>query len=438
MRVRLSSIGTGKWQNTGGDKSKFGLRAPEVLRLVERLRAEGWLDRLQLLHFHMGSQIANVRDIQKGLREGARYYAELRRLGAGLTVVDVGGGLGVDYEGARTRSSCSLNYSIEEYAHHVVHTLCELCNEIGLPHPHIITEAGRAMTAHHAMLITDVIDAEQAPGAAAHAPPQPDDPVVIQDLWQGLQDLSSGAASRSVVEAYHDAEHWISEAQVMFTHGMLTLDQRARAEMLYFAICRQVRAMLSAGARSQREILDELNEKLADKYFCNFSVFQSMPDVWAIDQIFPIVPLHRLDECPIRRAVIQDLTCDSDGRIDYYVEGSGIETSLPLHPVARRAPYLLGIFLLGAYQEILGDMHNLFGDSNAVNVVLAPDGGYHLEEPQHGDTVDSVLRYVHFNAEDLLASFRARIQAASLSDAQRETCLDELSAGLQGYTYLED
>jgi arginine decarboxylase len=289
------------------------------------------------------------------------------------------------------------------------------------------------MTAHHAMLITNVIDHEQAPGAGMPDRPPPDAPRVVQDLWQALEGLSS----RSAVEVYHDAVHWIGEAQEMFTHGLLDLAQRARAEQLYFAICQRVREKLGVGLRSQREVLDDLNEKLADKYFCNFSIFQSMPDVWAIDQIFPVVPLHRLDECPERRAVLQDLTCDSDGRIDYYVDGAGTETSLPLHRPRPDEPYLLGIFLLGAYQEILGDMHNLFGDSHSVNAVMQADGGYRLEEPRRGDTVDSVLRYVHFDAEELLARFQARIAAAPLSAEQRETYLKELSAGLSGYTYLE-
>jgi arginine decarboxylase len=433
VRVRLSSIGAGKWQNTGGEKSKFGLRAAEMLHLAERLRAEGLLARLQLLHFHMGSQIANIRDIQRGLREGVRYYAELREMGAALQVVDVGGGLGVDYEGTRSRSACSINYSPEEYAHNVVHTLWEVCTELGLPHPHILTEAGRAMTAHHAMLMTNVIDHEQAPGVLLPERPSPDAPRVVQDLWQALE----GLPSRPAVEVYHDAVHWIGEAQEMFTHGVLDLAQRARAEELYFAICQRVRERLGAGLRSQREVLDELDEKLADKYFCNFSIFQSMPDVWAIDQIFPIVPLHRLDEQPERRAVLEDLTCDSDGRIDYYVEGAGVETRLPLHRPRHGEPYLLGIFLLGAYQEILGDMHNLFGDSNAVNVVMQPDGGYRLEEPRRGDTVDAVLRYVHFDAEELLSRFQVRIAAAPLNAEQRKAYLDELSSGLSGYTYLE-
>lgn len=433
VRVRLASIGAGKWQNTGGEKAKFGLSAAQVLRMVNRLTEAGMLDSLQLLHFHLGSQIANIRDVQRGLREAARYYAELHRLGARIATVDVGGGLGVDYEGTRSRSFCSMNYSVQEYANNVVHVLWEICAAEGLPHPDIITESGRAMTAHHAVLITNVIDVEQVPGNGI-APVGDDEPLIIQDLWHALANLSS----RSALETYHDAVHWLSEAQAMYTHGVLTLEQRARAEQLYFAICREVRPLLQVTTRAQREAVDELNEKLADKYFCNISVFQSIPDVWAIDQIFPIVPLHRLDEQPDRRVVIQDLTCDSDGRIDYYVDREGVETTLPLHAVQPGKPYLLGIFMVGAYQEILGDMHNLFGDTDAVNVELLPDGSHRLTQPQRGDTVESVLRYVHFNAEDLLAAYRAKIAAAQFDAERRAAALRELEEGLKGYTYLED
>ncbi|MEW6353613.1 MAG: biosynthetic arginine decarboxylase [Pseudomonadota bacterium] len=434
VRVRLASIGAGKWQNTGGEKSKFGLSAAQVLRVVEYLRAADMLVSLQMMHFHLGSQIANIRDIQLGMRECARYYAELRKQGANIQCVDVGGGLGVDYDGTRSRNFCSMNYSVQEYANNVVHTLYEICAAQNLPHPHIITESGRAMTAHHAMLITHVIDNEQALAQNAVAPAAPDEPHIIQDLWEGFSTLSG----RSALEVYHDAVHWLAEAHVMFTHGVLTLAQRARAEQIYTAICWKVREHLQAGSRTQREVLDELNEKLADKYFCNFSLFQSLPDSWAIDQIFPIMPLHRLLEPPTRRATLQDITCDSDGRVDFYADGAGVETSLLLHPVRADEPYLLGIFLLGAYQEILGDMHNLFGDTDSVHVELTPDGGHRLVQPLRGDTVETVLNYVHFNAADLLAAFRTKIDAAPLSSAQRTAYLQELTDGLSGYTYLED
>lgn len=433
MRVRLASIGKGKWQNTGGEKSKFGLSAPHVLATVERLREAGLLGSLRMLHFHLGSQIANIRDIQRGMQEAARYFAELRAMGAPIDCMDVGGGLGVDYEGTRSRSACSMNYSIDEYAHNVVHTLWEICEELGLPHPDVITESGRGMTAHHAILITNVIDIERAPGESIAAVGE-DEPQVLHNLYQAYENVASNPA----VEVYHDAVHWLAVSQDMYTHGLLTLAQRARAEELYFATCRRVRPLLQTGSRSHREIVDELNEKLADKFFCNFSVFQSIPDVWAIDQIFPIVPLLRLDERPDSRAVILDITCDSDGRIDYYVDREGVETTLPLHQPRPGEDYLIGIFMIGAYQEILGDMHNLFGDTHSVNVVLDADGGYRLTHLQAGDTVDSVLRYVHFEPQALLERLRSAVAASKLDERQRALCSETLADGITGYTYLED
>ena len=435
MRVRLASLGAGKWQNTGGDKSKFGLSAAEVLRVVARLREAGMLDALQMMHFHMGSQIANIQHIQTGMGEAVRYYAELQRQGATIRVLNVGGGLGVDYEGTRSRSFCSMNYSVEEYAHNIVHAIKDICDQQGLAHPDIVTESGRAMTAHHAVLITNVTDVEQAPGIDEPKPATKDEHQIIQDLWRSYSEL----AARPPLEVYHDAAHGLSEAQTMFTHGVLGLEQRARAEQLYFATCRKVRERLQAGTRAHREALDELNEKLADKYFCNFSLFQSIPDHWAIDQIFPVLPLERLNEQPTRRAVLQDITCDSDGRVDLYVDGEGVEASLPLHAPRAGEPYLLGIFMVGAYQEILGDMHNLFGDTDSVQVEPTADGGYRLAEIRRGDTVDSVLRYVNYDAEDLLAAYRRKIGGATALNAnQRQQYLAALSDGLSGYTYLED
>ncbi|HEB92357.1 MAG TPA: biosynthetic arginine decarboxylase [Gammaproteobacteria bacterium] len=439
VRVRLASIGRGNWQNSGGEKAKFGLSAQQLLAAVAQLREAGLLDALELLHCHMGSQLANIRDIQRGLRECARYYAELHRQGVGIHCVDVGGGLGVDYEGTRSRSDCSMNYSLQEYANNVVHTLREVCRAEGLPQPHIITESGRALTAHHAMLITEVTDVEQAVSGTPIAPPADGEAQILRDLWQGLQELSTpGANPRAVVEIYHDAVHWLAEAQTLYVHGVLDMAAKARAEEIYFATCAQLRQRLNPGIRAQHEILGELNEKLADKYFCNFSLFQSMPDVWAIEQVFPIVPLHRHEETPDRRGTLQDITCDSDGRIDRYVDGEGLQSSLPLHAPRDGEPYWLGIFLLGAYQEILGDMHNLFGGTNAVDVRLDADGRHHLTHIQHGDTVAAVLRHVHFEPAWLLDSYRTQLAATTLPAQTQAAYLAELEAGLSGYTYLED
>jgi len=436
VRARLASIGKGNWQNTGGEKSKFGLSAAQILTVIDRLREAQALDSLQLLHFHLGSQIPNIRDIQRGLGECARFYSQLRALGAPISVVDVGGGLGVDYEGTRSRSDCSVNYTVDEYAYQVVHAIKEECERNSLPHPNLITESGRALTAHHAVLITDIIDVERVEEQPLSAPAD-DAPSVLKDLWADYLALQDGSRKRSLLEIYHDAAYALSEAQERFIHGVLNLEQRAQAEQIYQAVCLRVRAGLKHDNRAHREILDELNEKLADKVFVNFSLFQSVPDIWGIDQIFPILPLTHLDHPPSRRAVLQDITCDSDGRVDLYVDDNGIETTLPLPPYDADRPYLLGFFMNGAYQEILGDMHNLFGDTNSIDVALNPDGSYRLEHPIEGDTVDKVLRYVNLDPSILRASYVRQLQRAELPAEQREALLQELEQGFTGYTYLE-
>lgn len=431
LRVRLAAIGEGRWQNTGGERGKFGLTAAQALEAVERLRAAGLRESLGLLHFHLGSQIPNIADIQRGLREAARYYAELRRLGAPLACVDVGGGLGVDYEGTRSRSFCSLNYSLEEYAQNVVRSLREICAAEELPEPDIVTECGRAMTAHHAVMVTDVVDADR-PGAGGPLPaPDVDAPAILGDLWRGLEE----SAARSPLESWHNASHWLAEARTMYVHGLLSLQQRAHAERLHEATCARVLARLDPKVRAHRDVLDELREKLADKLFVNLSIFQSMPDIWAIDQIFPILPLGGLEQPASRPAILQDLTCDSDGTIHRYVNRDGIEATLPL-PQDCGPGAVLGVFMVGAYQEILGDMHNLFGDTDSVNVELTGDG-YRLAEPASGDTVESVLSHVRFPGRDLLQAYRRRVAAADLPAGARSECLRELEAGLQAYTYLK-
>jgi arginine decarboxylase len=434
IRVRLANVGAGKWQHTGGEKSKFGFSAAQVLSIVEHLKKVDRLSVLQLIHFHIGSQIANIADIQRGMRECARYYSELRALNVPIQVVDVGGGLGVDYEGTRSRSFCSMNYSMQEYANNIVYTLEETCKEHNLPHPQIITESGRAMAAHHALLIVNVIDVEKVTSEKQLVPVQPDEAMVLRELWDGYSNISERSAS----EVYHDACHWMSEVRSMYNLGVINLEERARAEQIYLAICIKLSETLKHSVRSHREVLDELNEKLADKFFCNFSLFQSLPDAWAIDQIFPIMPLSRLEEKPTSRAVLQDITCDSDGRVDQYVDGEGVETTLPLVPYRPGEPYLLGIFLVGAYQEILGDMHNLFGDTHSVNVELQPDNSYELVHPVKGDLVESMLRYVQLDSKELLASYREQLERANLSAKETEEYLETLSEGLEGYTYLED
>ncbi|GKW48317.1 biosynthetic arginine decarboxylase [Halomonas sp. NCCP-2165] len=435
LRARLASVGRGKWQDTGGEKSKFGLTASQVLGVVERLERSDALASLQLVHFHLGSQIANIRDIQRGLRECARFYQSLRELGAPVDTVDVGGGLGIDYEGTRSRSEFSINYSMREYASNVVWAFRQACEDQGLPHPHLISESGRALTAHHAVLIADVIGEERtptrAPEARVEGDPQVDELRRVHDRLEAMRE------PRGLVEAYHDLVQAIGELQDRFVMGLAGIEARAEGEAVYFAACERLRERLNTRNRAHREILDELAEKLADKLFVNFSLFQSVPDVWGIRQIFPVLPLSGLDREPTRRAVVQDITCDSDGRIDNYVDGEGVETTLPLPEWADDEEKLLGFFLVGAYQEILGDLHNLFGDTDSVDAALDADGNWVLSEAIHGDTVAQVLRHVNFDTEVLRRHLAGQLAASGLEAGEREAFLEDLSAGLEGYTYLE-
>ncbi|MFT3670038.1 MAG: arginine decarboxylase [Pseudoxanthomonas sp.] len=433
VRMRLATLGAGKWQNSGGDKAKFGLSPRQVLDLWKQLREAGLQDTLNLLHFHMGSQISNVRDIANGMREATRYFVELSKLGAIISHVDVGGGLGIDYEGTRSRSYCSINYGIGQYASNIVQPLAEACEQNGLVPPRIVTECGRAMTAHHAVLVVNVSEVEQAP--EGRVPPAHDDePAVIRHLREIHDELDT----RPAVELFHEAQHHHSEGLSLYALGQIDLVHRARIDDLFYAIAHAVRGRLSSDERSHRDLLDELNERLVDKYFVNFSVFESIPDVWAIDQVFPIVPIERLDEAPQRRGVIADMTCDSDGMIDTYVENEGLDSSLPLHAMKPGESYRLGIFLVGAYQEILGDIHNLFGDTDAVEVSADAGTGYLLTQQRRGDTTDVMLDYVGYKLDDLRAAYRTRVEEAHLSAAESVALSEALEAGLTGYTYLSD
>lgn len=432
VRMRLASLGAGKWQNSGGDKAKFGLGPREVLNLWKTLRDNGMGDCLKLLHFHMGSQISNVRDIANGMREATRYFVELSRQGAAISHVDVGGGLGIDYEGTRSRSYNSVNYNIAHYASSIVQPLAEACAEHGLPAPRIVTECGRAMTAHHAVLVANVSEVERAP--EGRVPPQNDDESVPV---RHLRELHDEMHARPAVEVFHEASQAHAEGLALFSLGHIDLVQRARIDDLFYAIAHKVRARLTYDEKSHRDLLDELNERLVDKYFVNFSVFESMPDVWAIDQVFPIVPIERLDEAPTRRGIIADLTCDSDGKIDVYVENEDLDSSLPLHAIRPGESYRLGFFLVGAYQEILGDIHNLFGDTDAIEVKL--DGeGWRIVQQRRGDSTDVMLDYVGYKLDDLRRTYRARVAAADLTPAEAERFNAALEAGLTAYTYLED
>ncbi|GAB3344579.1 arginine decarboxylase [Lysobacter tyrosinilyticus] len=432
VRMRLASLGAGKWQNSGGDKAKFGLSPRQVLDLWKELRDAGLEDCLGLLHFHMGSQISNVRDIANGMREATRYFVELSVLGAKVRYMDVGGGLGIDYEGTRSRSYCSINYGVNQYASSIVQPLAEACEEYGLAPPRVITECGRAMTAHHAVLIANVSEVEQAP--EGRVPDEHDDePAVIRHL----REIHAEIDLRPAVELFHEAQHHHSEGLSLYALGQIDLTHRARIDDLFYAIAHAVRARLSYDEKSHRDLLDELNDRLVDKYFVNFSVFESMPDVWAIDQVFPIAPIERLNEAPTRRGVIADMTCDSDGMIDTYVETEGLDSSLPLHEMKHGESYRLGFFLVGAYQEILGDIHNLFGDTDAVEVHIDGDG-YAMSQQRRGDTADVMLDYVGYKLADLRQAYRDKVAAAHLANDEAARLDAALEAGLTAYTYLSD
>ena len=432
VRMRLASLGAGKWQNSGGDKAKFGLSPRQVLDLWKSLRDSGMGDCLGLLHFHMGSQISNVRDIANGMREATRYFVELSKLGARISHVDVGGGLGVDYEGTRSRSFCSVNYGLHQYASSIVQPLADACTENALPAPRIVTECGRAMTAHHAVLVANVSEVEAAP--EGRVPDEHDDePMVIRHL----RGIHGELDERPAVELFQEAQHFHAEGLALYALGQIDLTHRARIDDLFYAIAHAVKARLTYDEKSHRPLLDELNERLVDKYFVNFSVFESMPDVWAIDQVFPIVPIERLDEKPERRGIIADLTCDSDGKIDTYVENEDLDTSLPLHGLRAGESYRLGFFLVGAYQEILGDIHNLFGDTDAVEVRIKGEG-FEVRQQRRGDTTDVMLDYVGYKIEDLRRGYRALVGSVEMSKSEAAKLNAALEAGLTGYTYLDD
>lgn len=439
LRVRLASIAKGKWQNTGGEKSKFGLVASQILQSVEILKKHERLESLKLLHCHLGSQISNIRDIQKGLGECAQFYSEILALGVNLTHIDVGGGLGVDYEGTNSRSACSINYSWQEYANNVVLAFKTVCEQNNLPHPKIITESGRGLTAHHAVLISNIIDVDS--NIIDTVPVlTPDAPVVLRNMHNALEQLNTPNA----IETYHEMLYWLSEVHHMFHTGAIDLQGRAAAEQLYARSLKQIKSLLRPTIRHHREIIESINQKLAEKVFCNLSVFQSLPDIWAIQQVFPILPLSLLEQAPTRQVVLQDITCDSDGRIDYYVDDHGIEPILSL-PGENQLPDYLGFFMIGAYQEILGDMHNLFGDTDSVHIELNAENSsgnnsaYNITHQYAGDSAMDVLNYVNFSEQEVLSSYQHQLTAAKNLDAQtKQNYLDSLMIGLNGYTYLEE
>jgi len=436
LRVKLASRGSGRWKSSAGYRSKFGLTVSEALKAVDFLKQRGMEDSLQLLHYHMGSQITNIRQIKAAVMEGARIYVDLKRLGAGLKYLDVGGGLGIDYDGSQTDFESSVNYTLEEYARDVVYHIQSICDEAEVAHPTIITESGRAIAAYHSVLVFNVLGVSGLGGDGDLPTSVPEDSEqCLIDLLEGYRSISK----KNFLETYHDAQQALDSALNLFSLGYLSLEQRGLAENFFWAICRKT-LRLAREADFFPEELEGLDPMLSDTYFCNFSLFQSMPDSWAVKQLFPIMPIHRLNEPPTHSAVLGDISCDSDGKIDQFIDRHDVKKTLPLHPF-NDGTYLLGAFLLGAYQEILGDLHNLFGDTNAVHVSLDEHGEVILDTVVQGDTVREVLNYVQYNAQMLLDQFRKDVETAvreqRIGYEEAGRLLKSYDEGLQGYTYLE-
>ncbi|HEY1207204.1 MAG: biosynthetic arginine decarboxylase [Bryobacteraceae bacterium] len=435
LRLKLASRGSGRWKSSGGFRSKFGLTVSEAVRALDQLKQLGMADCIELLHFHLGSQITNIRHIKQAVIEGVRIYAELARAGAGLKYLDVGGGLGIDYDGSQTDFESSVNYTLQEYANDVVYHVQNVCDEAGVAHPTIVSESGRAVVAYHSMLVFDVL------GVSGFGE-QDTAPEISDEMEQPLIDLREtyrGLSTKNLLESFHDAQQALDQALNLFSLGYLPIEQRCLAENLYWAMCRRIKR-LAADLEFFPEELEGLDAMLSDTYFCNFSIFQSMPDSWAIKQLFPIMPIHRLSERPTRAAVLGDISCDSDGKIDQFIDRRDVKRTLPLHPF-NGSEYYLGAFLIGAYQEILGDLHNLFGDTNAVHVSLNGNGEIILDNVIKGDTVREVLDYVQFRAESLLGQFRKDVEAAlregKIGYEESGRLLRFYEEGLNGYTYLE-
>lgn len=436
IRIKLAASGTGKWAESGGDASKFGLNSSELLEAVRILKVRGMDNCLKLIHFHIGSQITKIRRIQAALREASQFYVQLHAMGFNVEFVDCGGGLGIDYDGTRSSNSeSSVNYSIQEYVNDCVYTFVEVSDKNHIPHPNIITEGGRSLTAHHSVLILEVTDVASQPQMPEDYEAAPDDHQLVRDLSEIWDNLSA----RSMLEDWHDAEQIRDEALELFDHGIIDLKTRAQIESLYWSITREANSIVHTQKHVPEE-LRRLDSLLADKYFCNFSLFQSLPDSWAIDQLFPVMPIQRLDEKPERNVTIQDITCDSDGKIAEYVNCMQQTSTVPLHSIRRGERYYVGVFLVGAYQEILGNMHNLFGDTNAVHITVTDDG-YSIDRVIEGETVAEVLDYVQYDAKQLQRRLETWVKRAiakgRISVSEGNEFLANYRSGLYGYTYLE-
>lgn len=436
IRIKLASSGSGKWADSGGDASKFGLNSSELLLALKMLEEKGLKDCLHLIHFHIGSQITKIRRIQTALREAAQYYINLHKMGYNVDFVDCGGGLGVDYDGTRSSSSeSSVNYSIQEYVNDCIYTFIDAANKNGVPHPNLITESGRSLTAHHSVLVIDVLETASLPAMPEEFEPTEEEHQLVKDLYEIWDNLNP----RTMLEDWHDAEQIREESLDLFALGIVDLQTRAEIESMYWSVCREIN-MLSKSMKHVPDELRNLDKLLADKYFCNFSLFQSLPDSWAIDQLFPILPIQRLDERPTRNATLQDITCDSDGKIANFVTNRNISHVLPLHTLKKGEPYYLGVFLVGAYQEILGDLHNLFGDTNAVHISVK-NGKYSIDQVIDGETVDEVLDYVQYNPKKLVRQLETwvtkSVKLGKISLEEGKEFLNNYRSGLYGYTYLE-
>ncbi|MCR4765460.1 MAG: biosynthetic arginine decarboxylase [Bacteroidaceae bacterium] len=436
IRIKLASSGSGKWEQSGGDASKFGLTSSELLEALDFLKERKMEDCLKLIHFHIGSQVTKIRHIQRALVESSQFYVQLHHLGFNVEFVDIGGGLGVDYDGTRSGTNeGSVNYSIQEYVNDAISTLVDISNKNNIPHPNIITESGRALSAYHSVLIFDVLETAHLPEWDDDVDIQPDDHELVRELYTIWDKLNQN----TMLESFHDAEQIRDESLNLFSHGLVDLQTRAQIECLYWSVMREVNHI----AQNLKHTPDELRglpKLLADKYFCNFSLFQSLPDSWSIDQIFPIMPLQRLDEKPDKEATLQDITCDSDGKIASFITTRSVSNYLPVHSLKQKEHYYLGVFLVGAYQEILGDMHNLFGDTNAVHISV-DEKGYTIDQVIDGETVAEVLDYVQFNPKKLVRTLETwvskSVKDGKISVDEGKEFLSNYRSGLYGYTYLE-
>lgn len=435
IRIKLSSSGSGKWEESGGDHSKFGLNSSELLEAVDALAKYKMEDCLKLIHFHIGSQITKIRRIKNALREATQFYVQLTKMGFSINFIDIGGGLGVDYDGTRSSASeNSMNYSIQEYANDAISAIVDACEKNGLKQPNVITESGRSLSAHHSILIIETLETTQLPVWNDNEEVSDSDHELARELYQIWDRLGQ----QSLLESWHDALQIREEALDRFSLGMLDLHTRAQIEKLFWSVAREVNDI----AKTMKHVPEELriSKMLPDKYFCNFSLFQSLPDSWAIDQMFPIMPISRLDEKPTRTATIQDVTCDSDGKINCFISSHGFSNALPIHPIKNGESYYLGVFLVGAYQEILGDMHNLFGDTNTVHVSVHKDG-YEIEQIIDGETVAEVLDYVQYNPKKLVRNVETWVtrsmKSGKITPEEGREFLSNYRSGLYGYTYLE-